>query len=392
MKKGLKFGVLVSSLLLLGSCGGNSSVTAVSSQDQSSQEDTSSETVSEVSSEDKPVVSSETGEDGHVLGSEGLEYTLSDDETYYILTGIGTCTDTVVTVGNWHEGLPVKEIGEAALSTDKVTIDTIIVSEGITTLGFRGLRSRTAKHVYLPDGIKTLTKATFILDKNLESIVIGKGLETIEDDVFMEASPAVEIYFRGSREEFAKVNISLNNNTLMSQYNFHYGYKDGDATDGKVEGSAGLDYTLSDDESSYTLTSLGTCTDKDVVIGNVHEGKPVTSVGERCLTDTAEMDSLKLSYGINSTGFASLAQRNVKLIDMPNGITTYTKATFIHCEKLETLIVGKGLTAIEDDVFFHDLALKDIYFRGTEEEWKAVTVSEANNDLSNVTIHYGYIG
>ena len=50
--------------------------------------------------------------------SEGLDYTLVDN-TYYIVNGIGDCTDTVVVIPSTYERLPVKEIAEKAFLVKK---------------------------------------------------------------------------------------------------------------------------------------------------------------------------------------------------------------------------------------------------------------------------------
>ena len=51
---------------------------------------------------------------GESAGTEGLEYELSSDGSYYILTSMGVCTDKEVTVAEKHDGKPVKAIAEEA--------------------------------------------------------------------------------------------------------------------------------------------------------------------------------------------------------------------------------------------------------------------------------------
>lgn len=46
--------------------------------------------------------------------SEGLEFALSDDATFYIITGIGTCTDSHVAIPMVYNGKPVTGIGSYA--------------------------------------------------------------------------------------------------------------------------------------------------------------------------------------------------------------------------------------------------------------------------------------
>lgn len=51
---------------------------------------------------------------GEYVVSEGLEYTLNADGTAYIVTGVGTCTDTDIVIPATYNDLPVNAIGEKA--------------------------------------------------------------------------------------------------------------------------------------------------------------------------------------------------------------------------------------------------------------------------------------
>ena len=42
--------------------------------------------------------------------SEGLSFELNDSKTGYIVTGIGTCTDTEIIIPSKYNGLPVTSI------------------------------------------------------------------------------------------------------------------------------------------------------------------------------------------------------------------------------------------------------------------------------------------
>lgn len=340
--------------------------------------------------------STSTVDDGHIEGSKGLQYTLSDDETYYILTGLGSCKDDELIVGNWYSGKPVTEIGEAALSTGEGEWGpkTIRVSEGITTISFRGLRSRTVEYVYLPDSVTELAKATFILDKSLKAVVLPATLTKINDDAFMEC-PVQDIYFKGTSTQWNNIDKSLNNNTTLFKAAFHYDYKGGEAIDGKVEGSKGLEYTLSDDETYYSLTGIGTCKDDEVIVGNWYNGKPVTTItGAALSTDEGTWGPKRIivSNGITTIEFRGLRCMTAEYIYLPDTVTSLSKATFIRDSKLKTVVLSGSLTEILDDAFMECTSLQDIYFRGAESDWAKVQISTVNNDLSKVAMHYNYIG
>ena len=90
---------------------------------------------------------------GKVEGSEGLAYTLSSDETYYICSGMGTCTDTDLVIPAYYEGLPVKEIG----SSFSKSLTSLIIPDTVTTIGayvFRNM-SRLNK-IIISDNISSI--------------------------------------------------------------------------------------------------------------------------------------------------------------------------------------------------------------------------------------------
>lgn len=53
--------------------------------------------------------------------SRGLEMTLSESGTYYIVTGMGSCRDYDVLLPKEHKGLPVAAIGERAFKGTEIT-------------------------------------------------------------------------------------------------------------------------------------------------------------------------------------------------------------------------------------------------------------------------------
>jgi hypothetical protein len=48
------------------------------------------------------------------------------------------------------------------------------------------------------------------------------------------------------------------------------------------------------------------------------------------------------------------------------------------------------VTSIGERAFWNCSGLKDVYYTGSEEEWKAITIGSNNYDLTGSTIHYNY--
>ncbi len=75
-------------------------------------------------------------------------------------------------------------------------------------------------------------------------------------------------------------------------------------------------------------------------------------------------------------------------VTIPDSVKTIGSSAFFNCPNLETLIMGNGITSIGDDAFGLCRNLKDVFYSGTKEQWKAITMGEFNSFLKNATIHY----
>ena len=70
--------------------------------------------------------------------------------------------------------------------------DIVIIEDGITEIGEFAFCGCTAKEIILPDSVRIIQQCAFASCKNLEKIVLGKGLEYCDDDIIL-GSPVQEI-------------------------------------------------------------------------------------------------------------------------------------------------------------------------------------------------------
>ena len=112
---------------------------------------------------------------GYVQEPNTLNYTLSDDETYYIVGGIGSYTDTDLVIPEIYKGKPVKEIGESAFEYN-------------TSL----------KSISIPSSIEKIGDSAFYFCKNLESLNISEGVVNIGAWAFKDCAKLVEVVIPSS--------------------------------------------------------------------------------------------------------------------------------------------------------------------------------------------------
>jgi hypothetical protein len=80
---------------------------------------------------------------------------------------------------------------------------------------------------------------------------------------------------------------------------------------------------------------------------------------------------------------------------LPEGITYIPQQMCSNNTSLKTVVLPKTITKIDYNAFYKCSNLSDIYYRGTEEEWGAITKdSEWDTNMGSMvggtTIHYNY--
>ncbi len=115
--------------------------------------------------------------------SQGVEYTLSDDGTYYIVSDCGENATEVVIPAKF-DGLPVKEIGDWAFRSCG-NLTSIEIPNSVTRIGkfaFSDCLSLTT--IEIPDSVTSIGEAAFSFCLSLTSIEIPDSVTSIGGSTF----------------------------------------------------------------------------------------------------------------------------------------------------------------------------------------------------------------
>ena len=130
-------------------------------------------------------------------------------------------------------------------------------------------------------------------------------------------------------------------------------YDNGKCICGDLEPSTGLEYILSDDETSYSVVGIGLCTDKDIVIPSVYNDKPVTNIGYCAFYGCTSLTSITIPSSVTSIGdHAFQACTSLTSITIPSSVTSIGTQAFFYCTGLTNITIPSGVTSIGDKAFY----------------------------------------
>ncbi len=116
--------------------------------------------------------------------SQGLAYTLSEDETYYTVSGIGTCTDTDIIIPSMYENLPVTKISYKAFKNCS-SLTSIEIPDNVTTIDSSAFEGCTSlMNIIIPDSVTIFGNCVFYGCIKLTSIKIPQGVKNIGNSMF----------------------------------------------------------------------------------------------------------------------------------------------------------------------------------------------------------------
>ena len=118
-----------------------------------------------------------------IQDSQGLGFALSEDGSYYICVGIGTCTDTQIVIPAQYEQKPVAAIGNSAFA-ECTRIKSFVLPDGILSIGEEAFKScRKCEHFQIPDTVEAVGKGAFKHCKQFKEFRIPASLQEIPDEM-----------------------------------------------------------------------------------------------------------------------------------------------------------------------------------------------------------------
>ena len=221
-------------------------------------------------------------------------------------------------------------------------------SSTTTTCTITGIKDKTVSEIIVPDYVTAIDDYAFAWYDSLTNVVIGDSVTSIGESAFYSCSNLQyneydNAYYLGNSENPYLILVKSKNTSITSCI-IHENTK----------------FIHSD--AFYVCTRL-----TSVVIGN-----GVTSIGEDAFRYCTRLTSVVIG----------------------NAVTSIGSWAFYDCTSLTSVVIGNGVTSIGSRAFYDCTSLDNIYYRGTEAQWQAISKGEdwahyySNNTGNYYTIKY----
>ena len=157
-------------------------------------------------------------------------------------------------------------------------------------------------------------------------------------------------------------------------------------------GTKGLAYYPKDD-GTYAVGAGTTMYLSEIVIPSTYQGRAVTEIAERGFEEH-KLRSVTIPDSVTSIGErAFIYCNNLTSVVIGDSVETLGAYAFADCDQLSEITLGESLVSIGGDAFFCCYSLTSIKYRGTEEQWNAISKESGWNSITgSYTITYNYVG
>ena len=335
------------------------------------------------------------------------------DQTFRDCTGLTSVTipDSVTSVG-------------AAVFSGCTSLTSITIPDSVTSIGnyaFSGCTGLTGTTI--PDSVTSIGNYAFSGCTSLTNITIPNSVTSIGDHAFSGCTSLTSIELPNSVtniewEAFSGctglTNVTIPNSVIS-------------ISAAAFSGCTGLtSVIIPDSVTSIGNSAFNGCTgltNADIqsrkILGNAFEGctslksvdiKASESIGSYAFKDCPNIETVNVESCSKIEGYAFQGCAKLKSLTLPTDLKTIGQFAFQGCTSLETLNIPsvetidasavsgcKALTSVSlpknvktigNAAFRYCDNIKDVYYAGSETEWKTIDIQPYNEPITNAAIHY----
>jgi hypothetical protein len=312
----------------------------------------------------------------------------------------------------------ISDIPQDSLKTVEITSGTYIDKRAF-------YECTTLTSVTILNGVKAIDDYAFAYCGSLKSIALPDSVSVIYEAAFCGCTGLTNVFYTGTEEQWKKIPIVTRDNYDLTRAKIYYncvsieidenGVEYVVTTDGKtVVGYSGTEteLVLGNDVTAIGVKAFYGCTgltsivipDSVTTIGyyafygctgltsvTFGENSQLTTIDDNAFYNCTSLTSIVIPDSVTTIGiYAFYGCTDLTSIVIPDSVTTIGYYAFYGCTDLTSIVIPDSVTEIDGCAFGNCDRLTYINFKGTEEQWNAITISYGNEAIENAIIYYNY--
>ncbi len=289
----------------------------------------------------------------------------------------------------------VTTIGENAFS-ECYGLTSVTIGNSVTIIGERAFNyCSSLTSVTIPNSVTTIGNAAFQSCSSLTSVTIPNSVTTIRDYAFFVCRSLTSIDVASGNLNYSSkdgVLFDKNKSTLIQ-------YPIGNQRTEYTVPNSVTTIGLSAFQYCSNLTSVTICNSVTTIGSGAFFGcesltsvtipNSVTTIGESAFESCSSLKSVTIGNSVTKIGLSAFGYcSGLTSVTIPNGVISIGGYAFRYCSNLTSVTIPDSVTTIGNWAFEDCSSLKDVYYSGSEEQWKKISINGTNDYLLNAEIHY----